>query len=61
MKYEFVRVDYQNHRTTTAELDGHREIIEEYADKGYEYAGFLPVKSGPSGKVLSVDLIFKKA
>jgi len=58
---EFVRLEYDNNKLTTAELKGHRELICEYAAKGYRYAGFLPVEFGPSGKTLAVDLIFEKA
>ena len=41
-----------------AELTSHREVIEEYALKGYKYLGFVPVKLGPSGKMLALDLVF---
>lgn len=57
---EFVRIEYENNKMTNAELHGHREIIEEYAKKGYRYVGFVPVKFGPSGKTLAIDLIFEK-
>lgn len=57
---EFVRVEYDNKKATNAELSGHRELIEDYADKGYHYVGFIPVKFGPSGKTLAIDLIFEK-
>ena len=48
---------------TTIELPAqsctsHREVIEEYALKGYKYLGFVPVKLGPSGKMLALDLVF---
>ncbi len=57
---EFVRVDYKNNPATTAELTAHRDIIKEYAEKGYSYLGFVPVLFGPSGKTLAIDLIFEK-
>lgn len=57
---EFVRLEYKNNKLTTAELKGHREIIEEYAEKGYTYIGFIPVSFGPSGKTLAIDLLFGK-
>ena len=57
---EFVRIEYGNSKVATAELTGHRQIIEQYADKGYRYVGFIPVKFGPSGKTLAIDLIFEK-
>ena len=57
---EFVRMEYNNNKATNAELTGHQEIIREYAGKGYKYVGFIPVKFGPSGKTLAIDLIFDK-
>lgn len=57
---EFVRLEYNNNKATNAELSGHRETITEYAEKGYRYLGFVPVKFGPSGKTLVIDLIFEK-
>ncbi len=60
MNLEFVRMEYSNNKMTTAELSGHRELIREYAERGYHYVGFLPVSFGPSGKTLAIDLIFEK-
>jgi len=57
---EFVRMEYNNNKAANAELTGHQEIIREYAEKGYKYVGFIPVKFGPSGKTLAIDLIFDK-
>ena len=57
---EFIRLEYKNNKATNAELSGHQEKIREYVSKGYEYIGFIPVKFGPSGKTLAIDLIFKK-
>ena len=50
--------EYDNNRVAGAELTSHREVIEEYALKGYKYLGFVPVKLGPSGKMLALDLVF---
>ena len=58
---EFVRLKYANNKLINADIREHREIIEEYVEKkGYEYVGFIPVLFGPSGKMLEMDLIFKK-
>ncbi len=59
MKYEFVRLNYKNNPAKSAEIENHQSIIREYAEKGYRYGGYIPVKSGPSGKILAVDLIFE--
>lgn len=58
--YEYVEVELENHKATTSELKGHREIIEQYAEKGLTFAGSIPTLYGPSGKVLRIELIFKK-
>lgn len=58
-KYEFVTVKLKNNPVANAVSDGHRKIISEYAEKGYGYAGFVPVKLGPSGKMVEIDLIFE--
>lgn len=55
---KFVRVEYDNNRVACAELTSHREVIGEYSSKGYKYLGFVPVKLGPSGKMLALDLVF---
>lgn len=55
---EFVRVNYDNNKVSCAELTSHREVIEEYVSKGFKYLGFVPVKLGPSGKMLALDLVF---
>ncbi len=49
----------KNNYVTNACLSEHRQIILDYAAKGYKYAGFIPTKQGPSGKVVEIDLIFE--
>ena len=58
---EFVRLKYANNKLITTNIKEHREVIEEYIQKRHmEYLGFVPVLFGPSGKMLELDLIFKK-
>lgn len=57
---EFVRVEFDNNPVANAELTKHREIIKDYAKKGFKFSGFVPVKIGPSGKILAIDLVFSK-
>ena len=61
MQTEFVTMDMENNPAWNAELEGWRPIISEWAKKGYSYSGFVPVKSGPTGKLLVIDLVFQKA
>lgn len=58
-KYEFVSVKLQNNYVANAVSEEHRKIISEYAEKGYKYAGYVPLKQGPSGKIVEMDLIFE--
>lgn len=58
-KYEFVNVVLKNNYVANATMSEHRQIIEEWAKKGYSYAGFIPTKQGPSGKIVEIDLIFE--
>ena len=60
MTCEFVRMELKNNLAASATLEGHREIIQEYAEKGFSYTGFVPVSFGPSGKLLVIDLVFQK-
>ena len=57
---EFVRLEYNNNKATSSELNGHQEVIKEYVENGYKYIGFIPVKFGASGKTLAIELIFEK-
>ena len=58
---EFVRLKYANNKLINADIKEHREVIENYVEqKGYKYLGFVPVLFGPSGKMLEIDLLFKK-
>ena len=58
--YTYVTIKPKNNVLLNAEGTDHRAIISEYGQKGYRFAGYAPVKSGPSGKVVEFDLIFEK-
>lgn len=60
METKFVRIDYKNNPAATAVTEDHKKIIEEQAANGFSYAGYFPVKMGPSGKMLVTDLIFQR-
>ena len=58
---EYVRLKYANNKLVSSNIKEHREVINEYVEKrGYDYVGFIPTLFGPSGKMLELDLIFKK-
>lgn len=60
MEIKYVRVNYNNSKTGSSETSEHQSIITNMLNENYSYLGFIPVKMGPSGKILSIDLIFKK-
>lgn len=58
-KYEYVTLKLKNNVVKDATTGEHRAIIDEYASKGFRYAGYLPTRLGPSGKIIEMDLIFE--
>ncbi len=57
-KYEYKRIITS--KFIGAHLDNqHRQIIDEYAAKGYRYVGFIPTDITDHGKIQAMDLIFE--
>ena len=56
-KYEYVKID--NEALITSKFTVHREIIDTYAQKGFRYVGFVPIKSDSYGRIKEMDLIFE--
>lgn len=57
-QYEYVCL--HTGRFIGAVSEEHRQIIDEYAAKGYRYAGFIPAKMSDYGKIIDMDLVFEK-
>ena len=57
-KYEYVSL--QIAKIFKAGNEEHRNIIDEYASKGYSYIGFMPTNIEGYGRITKVDLIFEK-
>ena len=57
-KYEYVNV--RINKVIGARSEEHRRIINEYAAKGYRYAGFVPTEISDYGKIKEMDLVFEK-
>lgn len=55
-RYEYVPIE--NTKMFGAKFEGHREIINEYAEKGYRYVGYIP--SEIAGILIKFDLVFEK-
>lgn len=56
-RYEYVNI-YVN-KLIGAKSEEHREIIDEYALKGYRYVGFIPTNMSDYGKIKEMDLVFE--
>ncbi|PWM26270.1 MAG: DUF4177 domain-containing protein [Oscillospiraceae bacterium] len=55
--YEYVAVHIG--RFIGAKSESHREIIDEYAAKGYRYVGFIPTNMNDYGKIKDINLVFE--
>ena len=49
-KYEYVNVEMIS-KFVGAKSESHRSIIDEYAQKGYKYVGFIPTDIAEYGKI----------
>ncbi len=56
-RYEYVNVYIG--RLLGAESEKHREIIDNYAERGYRYVGYIPVRIADNGKIKEIDLVFE--
>lgn len=56
-KYEYVSLNIK--KIVGAKNEGYREIIDEYAKKGYRYVGYIPTVISDYGLFKSIDLIFE--
>ena len=56
-KYEYVNVNIQKFIGSRSEE--HRQIIDEYASKGYKYVGYIPTEIRDYGTIRSMDLVFE--
>lgn len=56
-RYEYVRI--RSHRFAGANFEEHRQVIDQYASKGYSYIGYVPVVIDSYGRFKEIDLIFE--
>ena len=56
-QYEYVSVHIG--KIIGAKSDQHQEIIDQYAQRGYRYVGFIPTNMNDYGKIKDIDLIFE--
>ena len=53
-KYVYVNVHIG--KFCGAKSEEHRDIIDEYAARGYRYAGYIPTNINDYGKIRDIDL-----
>lgn len=56
-KYVYVNVHIG--KFIGAQSEEHRAIIDEYAEKGYRYVGYIPTNITDYGKITDMDLVFE--
>ncbi len=56
-RYEYVNVHIG--KFIGAKSEEHREIIAEYASRGYRYVGYIPTNISDYGKIKEMDLVFE--
>lgn len=57
-KYEYVELKIG--KFIGAKSEEHRQIIDEYAAKGYRYVGYIPTAIRDHGTIKTIDLVFEK-
>ncbi|MDD3227372.1 MAG: DUF4177 domain-containing protein [Tissierellia bacterium] len=60
MKYQYEYVNVKNAKFFSANSTEHREIIDEYARRGYRFICFIPTTIEGYGRITSFDLVFEK-
>lgn len=58
-RYEFVSIKPISKGGVIGELTKHREIISDYASKGYTFVTAIPVETNASGYPRKFDLVFE--
>ena len=56
--YEYVNIHIG--KLVGAGSEAHRDIIDEYAARGYRYVGYIPTNINNYGKITDLDLVFER-
>ena len=56
-RYEYVSI--HTGKVFGAKSEEHRQIIDEYAKRGYRYIGCIPTVMTDYGKIKDMDLVFE--
>lgn len=58
-KYEYVSIRYRARDLIAIGVSGHREIIDDYAARGYRYVDSIITEIDKNARIRSVDLVFE--
>ena len=56
-RYEYVNVHIG--KLFSAKSEEHRAMLDEYAEKGSRYVGYIPTNITDYGKIMDMDLVFE--
>ena len=56
-KYEYVTI--HSEAKMSGKYSKHREVINEYIEKGYRFVGYIPTSVSANGQIMEMDLIFE--
>ena len=61
-EYEYVSVDYKKREVIMVGvgITEHREIIDDYAARGYRYVGSIITEVDSNARIRKIDLVFEK-
>lgn len=61
-KYEYVSVDYNKREVFIVGfgISEHREIIDDYAARGYRYVDSIITEVDSNARIRKIDLVFEK-
>ena len=58
LKYEYVTI--RSEAKLSGKYSQHRDVIKEYAEKGFKYVGYILTSISTHGDIREMDLIFEK-
>ncbi|MFI3168123.1 MAG: DUF4177 domain-containing protein [Bacillota bacterium] len=56
-RYEYVKLN--GNQMFGAKFEEHRAVIDEYAQKGFSFVGYIPTQIGGKGDIFEMDLVFE--
>lgn len=57
-EYEYVKLG--GRKMLSSDFSKYRDIVDEYAQKGYRFVTYIPIRSMTRGELYEMDLVFEK-